>query len=152
MYLLLALLLALPQPGPQTSLVLTGAEQATFLTSDVNACAFDESNGALSGQLGDPTVELLLAFTVKGTVGDHPAQGQLTALTGDGPSDAPLVSWTATGGTVTLDDPAARVAVEAGDPRVPVSTAGVRGHLDADLTSPLGAFHVTGPFACHTAQ
>ena len=62
------------------------------------------------------------------------------------------MNWTATGGTVTLDDTAARVVVEAGDPNVPVSTAGVRGHLDADLTSALGSVHVTGPFACHTVQ
>ena len=44
--LLLALPLVLPQAGPQTSLVFTGAEQATFLTSVVNACALAEQLGA----------------------------------------------------------------------------------------------------------
>jgi hypothetical protein len=152
MYLLLVLLLAMLQPSPQTNLAITGDEQAGFTASDANACALDEDSGALRGQLTDPSSQLIISFTIKGTVGDHPAANQLTAVSLDGPEDNPIVNWSAAGGTVTLDDTAAAVAIESGDPSVSAGTQGVRGHLDADLSSALGAFHVSGPFACHTAR
>ncbi len=95
---------------------------------------------------------MLLSFTVKGTIGDHPAPGQLTALTLDGSGDDPFVNWSAASGTVTLDDMAASLPIEGGDPSVQAGTHGVLGHIDADLMSAQGSFHVSGPFACHTNQ
>ena len=59
------------------------------------------------------------------------------------------MNWYAAGGTVSVDDVAASVPVEGGDPGVQASTSGVLGHIDADLTSKQGTFHLSGTFACH---
>ena len=68
-----------------------------------------------------------------------------------GQGDNLFVNWSASGGTVTLDDRAAQVPVESGtDLGVSASTSGVLGHIDADLTSGQQSFHVSGPFACHS--
>ena len=151
MHIVIATLLLLAQTAPLTALTLTGSESAELTTSDANACYVSPDDNALNAQLTDPATSLVLSFTVRATPGDHPASNQLTALTLDGSADDPFVSWSATAGTVTLDDLAARVPVEGGDQAVQASTAGVLGHIDADLTSRRGAFHVTGTFACHTA-
>jgi hypothetical protein len=146
------LLMLLAQAGPQTNLTLSGAEQATFTTSDANACTVDDTSGALSGQLTDASSSLVLSFNVRDTLGDHPAQGQLTAVSLDGLGEDPIVPWTASDGTVSLDDLTAQIAIEAGDPSIAASTNGVRGRLDANLRSSKGTFHVAGSFACHTPQ
>src|SRR5689334_19406589 len=144
----LALLLFF-QAAPLTNLVLTGAETATFTDSDTNACYM--SDDAFSAQLTDPTSSIIMSFTVKGTVGDHPAVNQLTALSFDGQGENLFVNWSASSGTVTLDDMSAQVPVESGaDLGVSASTSGVLGHIEADLTSSQGSFHVSGPFACHS--
>jgi hypothetical protein len=150
MNILLAALLLLAQSTPLTDLTITGSETAELTSSDANAC-YVADNNALSAQLTDAASSLIVSFTVLATPGDHPASNQLTALTLDGPSDDPFVNWSASGGTVSLDDLAARVPVEGGDQAVQASTAGVRGHIEADLTSRRGAFHIAGAFACHSA-
>jgi hypothetical protein len=150
MYLLLIGLLVLAQSVPMTDLVFTGGESAEFTHSDTNACFVDDTSNALHAQLLDPTTELILSFTVLGTVGDHPAKDQMTALTLDGPADDPFVNWSGASGTVTLDDVAASVPIEAGDALIQASTHGVVGHIDADLKSKQGSMHVSGPFACHS--
>src|SRR5436190_24339205 len=99
--------LALTQAQPLTNLVITGAENAAFTTSDANACYVGDNIG-LSVQLTDPSSSMIISFTVLGTVADHPALDQMTALTLDGPTDDPFVNWNAAGGTVTLDDLSAR--------------------------------------------
>ena len=147
----LGLLLLLTQAGTQTNLALSGAEQAAFTTSDANACSVDATSNALSGQLTDASSAIVLSFTVPDTVGDHPAQGQLAAVSLDGLGGDPLVNWSAADGTVSLDDLAAQVTIES-DPNVAASTNGVFGRLDADLRSPKGSFHVSGSFACHNRQ
>jgi hypothetical protein len=148
MSFLAIVLLLLNQSTPLTNLSISGAESATFSTSDANACYVDDRH-ALNAQLTDPSSPMIVSFTVLGTVGDHPALNQLTALTLDGPADDSFVDWSASGGSVSLDDIAASVPVEGGDPGIQASTAGVLGHIDADLTSKQGAFHISGTFACH---
>ncbi len=150
MYLLLIAFLLLAQGAPMTDLLITGGESAEFTHSDTNACFVDDTDNALNAQLIDPSTEMILSFTVLGTVGDHPAKNQVTALTLDGPADDPFVNWSGSSGTVTLDDVAATVPIEAGDAIVQASTHGVLGHIDADLQSKQGSIHVSGPFACHS--
>jgi hypothetical protein len=152
MPLLAIALLLLAQGSPMTNLVITGAESVTITTSDANACYIDDSNNALNAQLTDPASGMIVSFTVLGTVGPHPAKDQLTALSLDGPADDPFVTWSGTGGTVTLDDVAASVPIESGDPSVSASTHGVVGHIEADLSSKQGTIHLSGPFACHSPQ
>ena len=120
--------------------------------SDPNACYTDTQNG-LNAELTDPRSGQIISINVQDTVGDHPAktsdgQPQLIMLGIDATQDNPIVNWAATGGTVTLDDVNAQVASDDGS----VSTHGVRGHLSADLSSPQGALHISGPFACHLAS
>jgi hypothetical protein len=142
----------LAQTSPLTNLVISGAESATFTTSDTNACDIDTDNNALRGQLTDPSSGIIVSFTVLGTAGPHPAKDQLSALSLDGPQDDPFVNWSGSGGTVTLDDVAASVPIEGGDASVAASTHGVIGHIDADLTSKQGSMHISGAFACHAAE
>lgn len=149
MFVILAALLLVAQDAPLTNLAVSGAESVTFTNSDTNACYLDTDN-ALNAQLTDPSSSMVISLRVLGTVGDHPAANQLTALTLDGPSDDPFVNWSASGGTVTVDDLAANVPVEGGDPSVAASTHGVLGHIEADLNSKQGNVHVSGPFACHS--
>lgn len=149
MHLLLIALLLLMQDAPMTNLVITGGESAAFTTSDANACYVGDNN-ALSAQLTDPSSPMILSLSVLDSVGDHPAANQLTAVTLDGPADDPFVNWSGSRGTITLDDIAASVPVEGGDNAVQVSTHGVLGHIDADMTSKRGSIHVSGPFACHS--
>ena len=149
MNLLLIAFLLLVQDAPMTNLVITGGESASFTTSDANACYVDDNN-ALSAQLTDPSSSMSLSLSVLATVGDHPAANQVKAVTLDGPADDPFVNWSGSNGTVTLDDLAASVPVEGGDAAVQVSTHGVLGHIEADLTSALGSLHVSGQFACHS--
>jgi hypothetical protein len=59
----------------------------------------------------------------------------------------PFVNWAATGGTVTLDDIDTQVGLDDGS----ASTHGALGHIEADLSSPQGTVHISGPFACHLA-
>ena len=150
MHLILIALLLFAQDMPLTHLVINGSESAEFTTSDSNACYSDDTNNALNAQLVDPSSAIIVSFTVLGTVGNHPAQNQLTALTLDGGADDPFVNWSSSSGTVTLDDVAANVPVEGGDTTVAASTHGVLGHIDADLTSRQGSFHISGTFACHS--
>jgi hypothetical protein len=148
MHLLLVAFLLLAQAASTTNLTITGAESATFATSDTNACFVDDSN-ALNAQLTDPSSAIILSLRVLASPGDHPARDQVTALTLDGPADDAFVNWSAASGTVTLDDLSAKVPVEAGDNTVQASTHGVVGHIDAELSSRLGSMHVLGAFACH---
>ena len=148
MHPLVVAFLLLAQQASTTNLAITGAESATFASSDANACFVDDSN-ALHAQLTDPSSGIILSFRVLGTPGDHPARDQLTALTLDGPPDDAFVNWSAAGGTVSLDDLSATVPVELGDSSVRASTHGVMGHIDAELSSNLGSMHVSGAFACH---
>jgi len=145
-------LVLLAQGSPMTNVVVSGAESLTFTVSDTNACYIDDSNNALNAQLTDPTSGMVISFTVLGTVGDHPAKDQLTALSFDAQGADPFVSWNGTSGTVTLEDVAASVPVESGDASISASTHGVRGHIEADLTSKQGTIHLSGPFACHSPQ
>jgi hypothetical protein len=149
MHLLVTAFLLLLQNAPMTNLVISGAESAAFTTSDANACYVGDNNG-LNAQLTDPSSMMILSLNVLATVGEHPAANQMTAVTLDGPEDDPFVSWSGSSGTVTLDDIAADVPVESGDSLVQASTHGVLGHIEADLTSKHGTFHVSGPFACHS--
>jgi hypothetical protein len=149
MHLLLIAVLVFAQNAPMTNLTITGAESAVFTHSDTNACFMDDGN-ALSAQLTDPSSGMIVSLRVLGTVGDHPARNQVTALTLDGPSSDPFVNWTAASGTVTLDDVAATVPLEGVDIAIAGSTHGVLGHIEADFTSTQGSFHVSGPFACHS--
>ena len=149
MHLLLLAFVLFAQDAPLTNLTITGAESVVFTTSDTNACYIDDSN-ALNAQLTDATSGMIISMRILGTVGDHPATSQLTALTLDGPSDNPFVNWSSSNGTVTLDDTSATVPIEAGDPMISASTHGVLGHIDADLTSSQGGIHLSGPFACHS--
>ena len=85
-------------------------------------------------------------------MGDHPAKAsdghaQLIMLGYDPTQTDPLVNWAATSGTVTLDNIDTQVALDDGS----ASTHGALGHIDADLTSPRGPLHISGPFACHLA-
>ena len=135
----------------QTDLVLSGAQSLEITASDANACYFDSSN-VFNGQLTDPASGLIISINVLGTAGDHPAKAsdghaQLTMLGYDASQADPFVNWSATGGTVTLDDIDTQVPLDDGS----ASTHGALGHIDADLTSPTGALHITGPFACHLA-
>jgi hypothetical protein len=148
MHLLLLTFLLLAQQASTTNLAITGAESATFASSDANACYVDDSN-ALNVQLTDPSSAIILSFHVLATPGDPPALNQVTALTLDGPPDDAFVNWSAASGTVTLDDLSATVPVEAGDTSIQASTHGVMGHIDAELNSKQGSMHVLGAFACH---
>jgi hypothetical protein len=151
MHLFLIALLLLAQDAPMTNLAVTGAESTAFTSSDTNACYVDSDSNALNAQLfGDASTNMILSLNVLASVGDHPAQSQLQALTLDGPPADPFVNWQASSGTVTLDDVSADVPVEGGDDAVAASTHGVLGHIDADLTSPQGTIHISGPFACHS--
>jgi hypothetical protein len=150
MHLILIALLLLAQDVPMTNLTITGAESATFTTSDANACYVEDDNNALNAQLADPSSAMIMSLTVLATVGSHPAKDQLKATTLDGPPDDPFVSWNGANGTVTLDDVAASVPIEGGDASVAAFTHGVLGHIDADLTSKQGSFHISGSFACHS--
>ena len=137
--------------GPQTDLVLTGARVLEMTLSNANACYFDSDN-VFNGQLTDPASGLIISINVLGTVGDHPAKAsdghaQLTMLGYDSSQADPFINWSATGGTVTLDDIETQVGLDDHS----ASTHGALGHIDADLTSPTGAVHITGPFACHLA-
>lgn len=147
---LLVALLLVAQDAPLTNLAITGAESATFTNSDTNACYLDDSDNALNAQLADPSSQMIISVHVLGTVGDHPAANQLTALSLDGPDSDPFVNWSSNSGTVTLDDIAATVPIESGNPVVSASTHGVLGHIEADLTSSQGTLHISGPFACHS--
>ncbi len=138
----------------QTDLVLSGSQTAELTASDANACYFDSQN-AFNGQLTDPHSGDIISINVAGSVGDHPAQtsdghAQLAMLgmdpaQSDATQDDPFVNWTASGGTVTLDNTDTQVASDDGS----ASTHGVLGHINADLSSPQGAIHISGPFACH---
>ena len=137
--------------GPQTDLVLSGAQALEMTVSNANACYF-ESNNVFNGQLTDPASGLIISINVLGTVGDHPAKAsdghsQLTMLGYDSSQADPFINWSATGGTVSLDDIDTQVALDDNS----ASTHGALGHIDADLTSPIGAVHISGPFACHLA-
>jgi hypothetical protein len=137
--------------APQTDLVLSGVQAVEMTATDTNACYFDSDN-VFNGQLTDPASGLIVSIDVLGTVGDHPAKAsdghaQLTMLGFDSSQEDPFTNWSATGGTVTLDDIDTQVALDDGS----ASTHGALGHIDADLTSPTGAVHITGPFACHLA-
>jgi len=136
----------------QTDLVLTGAQSLEMTQTNANACYFDDSNNVFNGQLTDPASGLIISINVLGTAGDHPAKAsdghaQLTMLGYDSSQADPFINWSATGGTVTLDDIDTQVPLDDGS----ASTHGALGHIDADLTSPTGAVHITGPFACHLA-
>jgi hypothetical protein len=148
MHLLFIALSLLAQGTPLTNLTISGAESAAFTNSNTNACYIEDD--VLSAQLSDPSSSMVISMRVKGTVGDHPAQNQLTVLTMDGPADDPFVNWSGSSGTVTLDDVAAQIPVEGGDTSISATTSGVLGHIQADLTSSQGSIHVSGPFACHS--
>ena len=151
MHLLLIASLLFAQDATMTNLTISGAEAAVFTNSDTNACFFDDDGGnGLNAQLTDPSSGIIISLRVLGTVGDHPARNQLTALSLDGPEDDPFVNWSSSSGTVTLDDVAATVPIEGGDSAIMAGTHGVRGHIDADLTSRQGNIHLSGPFACHS--
>jgi hypothetical protein len=137
--------------GSQTDLVLTGSEAIEITASDTNACYFDSQN-VLNVELTDPATAQIITMNVLGTVGDHPARAddghaQVSMLGIDSTQDNPFVNWLASGGTVTLDDIDTQVALDDGS----ASTHGALGHIDADLSSPRGALHISGPFACHLA-
>jgi hypothetical protein len=137
--------------APQTDLVLSGSQMAELTATDANACYFD-SQHALNGQLTDPSSGDIISINVAGSVGDHPAQAsdghaQVTMLAIDTTQDNPFVNWSASGGTVTLDNTDAQVALDDGS----ASTHGVMGHINADLSGPQGMIHISGPFACHLA-
>jgi hypothetical protein len=137
--------------GSQTDLVLSGSEAIEMTASDVNACYMDSQN-ALNVQLTDPVSGQIISINVLGTVGDHPAKAadghaQLTMLGLDTTQDDPFINWSATGGTVTLDNVDTQVALDDGS----ASTHGALGHIDADLSSQQGTLHISGPFACHLA-
>jgi hypothetical protein len=137
--------------SPQTDLVLSGAQSIEITASNANACYMDENN-VFNGQLTDPVSGLIISINVLGTVGDHPAKAsdghpQLTMLGMDPTQDDPFVNWAATGGTVTLDNIDTQVALDDAS----ASTHGALGHMTADLTSPEGTLHISGPFACHLA-
>ncbi|MBV9322839.1 MAG: hypothetical protein JO352_03505 [Chloroflexi bacterium] len=148
-------LIALPgiarADGPQTDLVFSGAQSVEITASDTNSCYIDSQN-ALNAQITDPAAGQFIAIDVAGTVGDHPAMAsdghaQLTMLAVDTTRDDPFVNWAATGGTITVDSISTQVALDDGS----ASTRGALGHIDADMSSPLGTLHVSGPFACHLA-
>ena len=147
---LIALLVIFAQDAPMTDLTISGARTIEFTNSDTNACYFEEDDNTFNAQLTDATSGMIISLHVLGTPGDHPALNQLTALSLDGPEDDPFVNWSASGGTVTLDDVAADVPIEGGDPSVSASTHGVLGHIDSDLTSKQGSIHISGQFACHS--
>jgi hypothetical protein len=137
--------------GAQTDLVLTGNQNVEMTASDANACYVDDRN-VLNSQLTDPTSGVIISINVLGSVGDHPAKAddghaQLTMLGIDTTLSDPFVNWSASGGTITLDDIDTQVALDDGS----ASTHGAVGHVDADLTSPQGTIHISGPFACHLA-
>jgi hypothetical protein len=141
---------ALADPG-QTDLVLTGDQSGEMTSSDANACYFDSSN-VFNAQLTDPTSSQIISIQVAGSVGDHPAKAddghaQLTMLGLDTTQDNPFVAWTATSGTVTLDNASTQIALDDGS----AGTQGALGHIEADLTSTQGTLHISGPFACHLA-
>jgi hypothetical protein len=151
---MLALVLSsgVAQAAPsQTDLVLSGTQNAEITRSDANACYFDAHN-AFNGQLTDPTSGDIISISVAGSVGDHPAQAsdghaQLTMFAIDTTQDNPFINWSASGGTVTLDNTDTQVPTDDGS----ATTHGVLGHIEADLNSPLGTLHISGPFACHLA-
>jgi hypothetical protein len=137
--------------APQTDLVLSGAQALEITVSDANACYVDSDN-VFNGQLTDPVSGQIISINVLGTVGDHPAKAsdghaQLTMLGFDSTQTEPFVDWAATGGTVALDNLDTQVALDDGS----ASTHGALGHIDADLSSPKGAIHISGAFACHLA-
>lgn len=150
MFLILAALLLVAQDAPLTNVTITGAESVTLTSSDANACYVEDDDNAFNAQLTDPSSSMIVSLHVLATVGDHPALNQLSALTLDGSSDDPFVNWSATGGTVTVDDLDAEVPIEGGDQSVAASTHGMRGHIEADMSSSQGTFHISGPFACHS--
>ncbi|HEY1298521.1 MAG TPA: hypothetical protein VGJ60_36020 [Chloroflexota bacterium] len=136
---------------PPTDLSLSGSQSVEITASDANACYFDDQQ-VFNGQLTDPSSGLIISINVLGTVGDHPAKAadghaQLTMLGIDTTQSDPFINWAASGGTVTLDNIDTQVALDDGS----ASTHGALGHIDADLTSPQGTVHVSGPFACHLA-
>ena len=137
--------------GPLTDLVLSGNQSAEMTASDANACYLDDQK-VFNGQLTDPSTDLIISINIVGTVGDHPAKAddghaQLTMLGIDPTQSNPFINWSASGGTVTLDNVDTQVALDNGG----ASTHGALGHIDADLTSPQGTVHLSGPFACHLA-
>jgi hypothetical protein len=136
---------------PLTDLVLSGSETVEMTVSNTNACYVD-SDSIFNAQLTDPASGQIISINVLGTVGDHPARAsdghaQLTMLGFDSTKADPIVNWAATGGTVALDNLDTQVALDDGS----ASTHGALGHIEADLTSPNGAIHISGPFACHLA-
>jgi hypothetical protein len=148
---LLALAPSVAAADTQTDLVLSGSQSLEMTASDANACYFDDDN-VFNGQLTDSASGLIISINILGTAGDHPAlasdgHAQLTMLGMDPTQDDPFINWSATGGTVTLDDPDTSVPVDDGS----ASTHGVLGHIKADLTSRQGTVHIEGPFACHLA-
>lgn len=147
----LALAPALVSADTQTDLILDGSQTVEITASDANACYLDDS-GVFNAQLTDPVSGLIISINVLGTVGDHPAlasdgHAQLTMLGMDSTQDDPFINWSATGGTVTLDNVDTQVALDDGS----ASTHGALGQIDADVTSRQGAIHMSGPFACHLA-
>jgi len=148
---LLALAPAAAAADTQTDLVLNGSQAVEITASDTNACYLDDG-GVFNGQLTDPVSGLIISINVLGTAGDHPAlasdgHAQLTMLGMDSTQPDPFINWSATGGTVTLDNVDTQVALDDGS----AATHGALGHSNADLTSRQGALHVSGRFACHLA-
>ena len=136
--------------GPQTDLVFSGAVSAELTSSNANACYI--ADNAFNGQLADTSTAFVISMNILSTVGEHPAQAsdghaQLTMFSIDSTQDDPFINWSASGGSVTLDDLDTQVALDDGS----ASTHGALGHIDADLTSPGGSLHISGPFACHLA-
>jgi hypothetical protein len=136
----------------QTDLVVTGSQTGELKASDANTCYIDDQSG-FNGQLTDPSVNDIISINVASSVGDHPARAsdghpQLTMLGIDEQSqDNPFINWSASGGTVTLNNTDTQVPLDDGS----ASTHGVLGHIEADLSSPQGTIHISGPFACHLA-
>ena len=136
----------------QTDLMLSGTQSGELTKSDANACYFD-SQQAFNGQLTDPSTGDIISINVAGSVGDHPALGsdghpQLTMFAIDTTQDDPFINWSASNGTVTLDNTDTQVPLDDGS----AATHGVLGHLNVDLNSPQGTLHISGPFACHLAS
>src|SRR5438094_106105 len=122
--------------GPLTDLVLSGSQSVEMTASDANACYFGDQQ-VFNSQLTDPASGLIISINVLGTVGDHPAKAddghaQLTMLGIDTTQPDPFINWSASGGTVTLDNIDTQVALDDGS----ASTHGAEGHIEADLTSP----------------
>jgi hypothetical protein len=138
--------------GVQTDLSVSGTQSVELTASDANACYMDSDSTTFNAQLTDQSSDLIISINVLGTVGDHPARAadghpQLTILGTNATGSDLFVNWSATGGSVSLDDLDTQVALDDGS----ASTHGALGHVDADLSSSQGMIHLSGPFACHLA-